>query len=63
MNQNISPPNQNAGHFIDRTSRERREKLLEILTSPRHLRKVAGKAKRHAAIVALLQILDPESEA
>jgi galactose-1-phosphate uridylyltransferase len=35
-----------------------RERLLEILSSPRHLAKVAEKARRHAAIVASLPFDD-----
>ena len=40
-----------------------RGKPLEILASPRHLRKVAEKAKRHAAIVASLARGLPLAEA
>jgi hypothetical protein len=51
------------GRLIDPVSCElRRERLLQILSSPRHLQKVAEKAKRHAAIVASLPVFDPESE-
>jgi hypothetical protein len=46
------------GRHFEMIAQERREKLLEILSSPRHLAKVAAKAERHAAIVASLPILD-----
>jgi hypothetical protein len=48
--------------FIYPIGELRREALLEILPSPRHLGKVAEKEKRHAAIVASLPFFDPESD-
>ena len=49
--------------FIYPVGELRRDRLLEILSSPRHLAKVAEKAKRHAAIVASWPVFDPQSEA
>jgi hypothetical protein len=51
------------GRFIDPIGDLRREAILKILTSPRHLAKVAEKEKRHAEIYASLPVFDPEKEA
>jgi hypothetical protein len=50
------------GRFIYPIRELRRAALLEILSSPRHLAKVAAKAKRHAEIYAALPVFDPESD-
>jgi hypothetical protein len=44
--------------FIYPIGELRREALLEILSSPRHLAKVAAKEKRHAEIYAALPVFD-----
>jgi hypothetical protein len=50
------------GRFIFPIGELRRAKLLEILSTPRHLAKVAEKEKRHAEIYAALPVFDPESD-
>jgi hypothetical protein len=48
--------------FIYPIGELRRAALLQILSTPRHLVKVAAKAKRHAEIYAALPVFDPESD-
>jgi hypothetical protein len=51
------------GRHFAMVAQERREALLQILSSPRHLARAAAKEKRHAEIYASLPVFDPETDA